>query len=57
MIFLSAQIFAQYSLRNIAYPLLIHSNWLISLEIKLLTLSHGINIPYKVLKHNSKQVW
>ena len=26
------------------------------LEIKVLTFNHGINIPYKVFKHNSKQL-
>ena len=42
----------------IACPLLIHSNQLILFEIKVSTLNHGmcINIPYKVLKLNSKYV-
>ena len=46
----------QYSLCTMACPLFIHSNRLILLEINMLTFNHGINILYKVLKLNSKQL-
>ena len=40
-----------------AYPLFIHSNWLIFLlEIKVVTFNHEINILYKVSKLTSKQL-
>ena len=48
---------SQYSLCAMTYPLFIHSNRLIFLlEIKVVTFNHGINILYKVLKLNSKQL-
>ena len=46
----------QYSMCTITCPLFIHSNRLILPKIKVLTLNHGINIPYKVLKLYSKQL-
>ena len=48
----------QYLLCAMAYLLFIHSNWLIFLlEINVVTFNYGINIPYKVLKLSSKQLW
>ena len=48
---------SQSSLYAIACLLFIHFNQLIFLlEIKVLTFNHGINISYKVLKLNSKQL-